>query len=61
MSYQSERKLSELAAFAAVVEHRGFSAAARAAGLRKATLGERVGRAAKPYLAKKQLVPVLEA
>jgi DNA-binding transcriptional LysR family regulator len=32
----------ELAAFVAVVKHGGFAAAARAAGLRKATLSERV-------------------
>jgi LysR family transcriptional regulator for bpeEF and oprC len=42
MRYQSDRKLSELAAFAAVVERGGFSAAARIAGQRKATLSERV-------------------
>ena len=42
MAYQSDRRLSELAAFAAAVAHGGFSAAARAAGLRKATLSERV-------------------
>jgi DNA-binding transcriptional LysR family regulator len=42
MAYPLDRKLVELAAFAAVVEHGGFSAASRAAGLRKATLSERV-------------------
>ena len=42
VAYQSDRTFSELAAFVAVVEHRGFSSAARAAGLRKATLSERV-------------------
>jgi DNA-binding transcriptional LysR family regulator len=42
VSYPLDRKLVELAAFAAVVEHGGFSAASRVAGLRKATLSERV-------------------
>ena len=42
MEYHSDRRLAELAAFAAVIEHRGFSAAARVGGLRKATLSERV-------------------
>jgi DNA-binding transcriptional LysR family regulator len=42
MAYRSEVALAELVAFVAVVDHHGFSAAARAAGLRKATLSERV-------------------
>ena len=42
MPYQSERSLAELAAFVAVVESNGFSAAARASGARKATLSLRV-------------------
>lgn len=42
MEYQSDRALAELSALVAVVEHRGFSAAARSAGLRKATLSDRV-------------------
>jgi DNA-binding transcriptional LysR family regulator len=42
MEYQSDRALAELSALVAVVEHRGFSAAARSGGLRKATLSERV-------------------
>ena len=42
MEYQSDRSLAELAAFASVIEHGGFSAAARAVGVRKATLSDRV-------------------
>jgi DNA-binding transcriptional LysR family regulator len=42
MAYQSEQGLAELSAFAAVVEHGGFSTAARVEGLRKATLVDRV-------------------
>jgi len=42
MEYQSDRALAELSALVAVVEHRGFSAAARSGGLRKATLSDRV-------------------
>ena len=42
VEYQSEHALAELAAFAAVVDSGGFSAAARALGLRKATLSGRV-------------------
>jgi LysR family transcriptional regulator for bpeEF and oprC len=42
MEYQSGRALEELAAFVAVVEANGFSAAARSSGARKATLSRRV-------------------
>lgn len=42
MEYQSGRSLEELAAFAAVVEANGFTAAARALRARKATLSQRV-------------------
>lgn len=42
MAYQSEQALEELRAFVAVVEARGFSAAARALHGRKATLSKRV-------------------
>ncbi|WNG27105.1 LysR family transcriptional regulator [Cystobacter fuscus] len=42
MPYQSEHALEELRAFVAVVEARGFSAAARATRGRKATLSKRV-------------------
>ena len=44
MEYQSEAALAELAAFVAVADGGGFTAAARRAGLRKATLVERVAR-----------------
>jgi LysR family transcriptional regulator, regulator for bpeEF and oprC len=44
MAYQSDEALSELTAFAAVVEANGFTAAARATGARKATLSLRVQR-----------------
>lgn len=42
MAYQSARALQELAAFALVVEHGGFSSAARQHGVRKATLIDQV-------------------
>ncbi|WP_437970042.1 LysR substrate-binding domain-containing protein [Sorangium sp. So ce260] len=42
MEYQSGRSLEELAAFVAVVEANGFTAAARATRARKATLSQRV-------------------
>ncbi|WP_438043041.1 LysR substrate-binding domain-containing protein [Sorangium sp. So ce128] len=42
MEYQSGRSLEELAAFVAVVEANGFTAAARAMRARKATLSARV-------------------
>lgn len=42
MEYQSHRALEELAAFTAVVEANGFTAAARALRARKATLSQRV-------------------
>ncbi|NMO14223.1 LysR family transcriptional regulator [Pyxidicoccus fallax] len=42
MEYQSNRALEELAAFTAVVEANGFTAAARALRARKATLSQRV-------------------
>src|SRR5262245_42266572 len=42
MAYQSEVAFDELGAFVAVVDARGFSAAARASGGRKATLSRRV-------------------
>ncbi len=42
MPHQSGRALEELAAFVAVVDANGFTAAARAAGARKATLSQRV-------------------
>ncbi|WP_437307843.1 LysR substrate-binding domain-containing protein [Sorangium sp. So ce388] len=42
MEYQSGRSLEELAAFVAVVEANGFTAAARALRARKATLSQRV-------------------
>jgi LysR family transcriptional regulator, regulator for bpeEF and oprC len=42
MTYQSARGLDEMAAFVAVVEANGFSAAARASGARKATLSLRI-------------------
>ncbi|WP_433935249.1 LysR substrate-binding domain-containing protein [Sorangium cellulosum] len=42
MEYQSGRSLEELAAFVAVVEANGFTAAARAMRARKATLSQRV-------------------
>lgn len=42
MEYQSEAALAELAAFTAVVEAQGFSAASRLLGVRKATLSARV-------------------
>lgn len=42
MSYQSLRSLEELAAFVAVVDANGFSAAARQDGVRRATLSQRV-------------------
>lgn len=50
-----ERSLAELAALVAVVEARGFSAAARRGGLRKATLTDRV-RALEARLGVKLLV-----
>ena len=42
MEYQSDAALAELAAFTAVVEAQGFSAASRQLGVRKATLSARV-------------------
>lgn len=42
MAYQSQHALDELAAFVAVVEYNGFTAAARASGARKATLSARL-------------------
>ncbi|NUP06955.1 MAG: LysR family transcriptional regulator [Polyangiaceae bacterium] len=42
MEYQSGRTLEELSAFVAVVQARGFTAAARATRARKATLSQRV-------------------
>jgi LysR family transcriptional regulator, regulator for bpeEF and oprC len=42
MPYQSGRAIEELAAFVAVVDANGFTAAARRTGARKATLSQRV-------------------
>jgi DNA-binding transcriptional LysR family regulator len=42
MPYQSDRALEELAAFVAVVEANGFTAASRSLGARKATLSQRL-------------------
>jgi LysR family transcriptional regulator, regulator for bpeEF and oprC len=44
MKYQSPHALDEMAAFVAVVESNGFSAAARVSGARKATLSLRIAR-----------------